>query len=133
MKHDSCRMAMCAVLILFMAMAFTAMAAPGDCPCAGGNGCGAKPAVRAADWVAAWQAARQACPAGDTATFTFVERSGLRSELQKSATGVELTAVGEVVVITVKAGGASVESVTAIRAADLVKVDISRKEGGARK
>ena len=132
MKHDSCRMAMCAGLILSMAMAFTAMAAPGDCPCAGGTGCAAKPAVRAADWVAAWQAAREACPAGDTVTLTFVERSGLRSEMQKSAAVVELSAVGEAVMITVKAGGASVESVAIIRASDLVKVEITRREGGAK-
>ena len=64
--------------------------------------------------------------------ISAVERSGLRSEMQKSAASVELSAVGEAVMITVKAGGASVESVAIIRASDLVKVEITRREGGAK-
>ena len=130
MKHGAGRMAMCVGAILFMTTAF--MAAAAETPCANCQACDARPVAHASDWGAAWQAARQACPAGDTVTLTFVERSGLRSELQKSATGVELSASGELVVITVKAGGASVESVAVVRAADMVKVEITRKDGGAR-
>ena len=133
MKRDVSRLAICVGLILSMAMVFSGQAAPAECSCGGSKECANKPVVRAADWVAAWQAAKQACPSGDTVTFTFVDRAGARAELQKSAPGVELSAVGELVIVTVKVGGADVESVTVIRAVDLFKVEITRKSGAARR
>lgn len=84
------------------------------------------PALRAADWVAAWQAAKETCPQASRIKLFYQGRSGPNLEALKVFECVDLQAHGELLVITIKQPGQNEESVAIIRAIDMVRIEISK-------
>lgn len=83
-------------------------------------------AIRAADWVAAWQAAKEACPEASGMKIYYQDRSGPTLESLKVFECVDLKARGELLVITIKQPGQKEESVAIVRAGDVVRIDVSK-------
>ncbi len=84
------------------------------------------PALRAADWIAAWQAAREACPQASGMTIYYNDRSGPTLESIKVFECVDMKARGELLVITIKQPGQKEESVAIVRASDVVRIDVRK-------
>ncbi len=84
------------------------------------------PPLRAGDWVAAWQAAREACPAASGMKIYYHDRSGPAPESLKVFAGVDMKARGELLVITIKEPGEKEESVAIVRASDIARIDVSK-------
>ena len=84
------------------------------------------PALRAADWIAAWQAAREACPEASGMTIYYNDRSGPTLESIKVFECVDMKARGELLVITIKQPGQKEESVAIVRASDVVRIDVRK-------
>lgn len=84
------------------------------------------PPLRAGDWVAAWQAAKEACPEASGMKIYYNDRSGPTLEALKVFECVDMKARGELLVITIKQPGQSEESVAIVRAIDVVRIDVSK-------
>lgn len=84
------------------------------------------PVLRAADWIAAWQAAREACPEASGMTIYYNDRSGPTLESIKVFECVDMKARGELLVITIKQPGQKEESVAIVRASDVVRIDVRK-------
>ncbi len=82
------------------------------------------PALCAADWVAAWQAAKSACPQASGIKLFYNGRSGPNLEALKVFECVDMKAHGELLVITIKQPGQNEESVAIIRASDMIRIEI---------
>ncbi|MBU4198355.1 MAG: hypothetical protein KKG09_09040 [Verrucomicrobia bacterium] len=84
------------------------------------------PPLPAADWVAAWQAAKETCPEASGMTIYYNDRSGPTPESLKVFPCVDMKARGELLVITIKQPGQKEESVAIVRASDVVRIDVSK-------
>lgn len=84
------------------------------------------PAVCAADWVAAWQTAKAACPQASGIKLFYQGRSGPNLEALKVFECVDMQAHGELLVITIKQPGPNEESVAIVRASDMIRIEISK-------
>ncbi len=80
----------------------------------------------AADWVAAWQAAKEVCPEGAVMKVYYSDRSGSRPEALKAFECVGLKARGELLVLTCKSPGQKEESAAIIRAGDVVRIEVGK-------
>ncbi len=80
----------------------------------------------AADWVAAWEAAQKACPEGTRVKIYVADRPGLALESPMVFECVALKARGELLVLTCKPPGQKDETVTILRAGDLVRMDVAK-------
>lgn len=83
--------------------------------------------ICAADWVSAWQAARETCTNANSFAIQLVDRSGPSMQGLKVFESVGLKASGELLVITVKRPDKQEDSVIIIRAADVVRIEITKR------
>lgn len=84
------------------------------------------PALCAADWVAAWQSARSACPQASGIKLFYQGRSGPSLEAVQVFECVDIKANGELLVITIKQPGQNEDFVTIVRATDMIRIEISK-------
>lgn len=82
------------------------------------------PALCAADWVAAWQTAKAACPQASGIKLFYQGRSGPNLESVKVFECVDIKAHGELLVITIKQQKQDEESVAIVRASDMIRIEI---------
>ena len=86
--------------------------------------------VRATDWVSAWQAAKEGCPEANTLALQIADRSGPEIRGVKIFECVDLKASGELLVIRIKKGDRQDDTVMILRAADLIRIEVSRRPAG---
>ena len=84
------------------------------------------PVLRAADWVAAWQAAKAACPQASGIKLIYNVRSGPNLEALKVFECVDMKAHGELLAITIKQSWQNEESVIIVRASDMIRIEVSK-------
>lgn len=84
------------------------------------------PVLRAADWIAAWQAARETCPEASGMTIYYNDRSGPTLDSMRVFECVDMRARGELLIITIKQPGQKEESVAIVRASDVVRIDVRK-------
>jgi len=82
------------------------------------------PALCAADWVMAWQAAKAACPQASRIKIFYQGRSDSSLEAVKVFECVDMEAHGELLVITIKQPKQKEESVSIVRAIDMVRIEV---------
>jgi len=87
----------------------------------------ARPVIRAADWVDAWQTAKQACPTANSIAIQLVDRSGPSFQTMKVFECVDLKASGELLIITVKKADKQEESVIIIRSSDMLRIEVAKR------
>jgi hypothetical protein len=81
---------------------------------------------QAANWVAAWHAAKEACPEASGMKIYYNDRSGPTLESLKVFECVDMKARGELLVITIKQPGQKEESVAIVRAGDVVRIEVNK-------
>ena len=81
----------------------------------------------AADWVAAWQAAKEVCPEGAVMKVYYSDRPGSTPEALKVFECLGLKARGELLVLTCRQPGQKEESATIIRAGDVVRIEVGKR------
>lgn len=87
-----------------------------------------KKRICAADWVKAWQTAKQACPQATAITVYFKERTGPRIDSIKVFECIDLKAAGELLVLIIKPEDKSEELVEIIRPDDLSRIEVTRRK-----
>ena len=83
--------------------------------------------LRAGDWVAAWQAAREACPDARGIRIFLKERPGTTIKAPDLFECVDIKARGQVLVITVRKTDKTEESVILVPAGDVLRLEIVKK------
>lgn len=99
----------------------------GSCPCPSECKMVKGAVIRAADWVTAWQMARQACTNANSLAIQLVDRSGPSFQTLKVFECVDLKASGELLVITVKKADKHEESVIIIRSSDMLRIEVTKR------
>ena len=83
--------------------------------------------IRAADWVNAWQSAKEACTNANGLAIQLVDRSGPSFQAMKVFECVDLKASGELLIITVKKADKQEESVIIIRSSDMLRIEVTKR------
>jgi len=107
-----------AILIAFVICLSAAQAGDELCP--------KRPVVKAEEWVAAWKIAGEACPEATALSFHFVDRSGPTLRDAKIFNSVDIIAAGELLVIVAREAEGKGESVTIVRAVDMIRLEITK-------
>ncbi|MCX6991581.1 MAG: hypothetical protein NT011_00370 [Kiritimatiellaeota bacterium] len=83
--------------------------------------------LRACDWVAAWQAAREACPDAQDIRIYFKDRPGTSIKAPNLLECVDIKARGQVLIITVRKTDKTEESVILVPASEVLRLEIMKK------
>ena len=85
------------------------------------------PELRACDWVAAWQAAREACPDAQDIRIYFKDRPGTSIKAPNLFECIDIKARGQVLLITVRKTDKTEESVILVPASEVLRLEIVKK------
>lgn len=80
--------------------------------------------LRACDWVAAWQAAREACPDAQEIRIYFKDRPGTSIKAPNLFECIDIKARGQVLLITVRKTDKTEESVILVPTSEVLRLDI---------
>lgn len=80
--------------------------------------------LRACDWVAAWQAARETCPDAQEIRIYFKDRPGTSIKAQNLFECVDIKARGQVLLITVRKTDKTEESIVLVPASEVFRLEI---------
>ena len=83
--------------------------------------------LRACDWVAAWQAARDACPDAQNIRIYFKDRPGTSIKAPNLFECMDIKARGQVLLITVRKTDKTEESVIIVPASEVLRLEIVKK------
>ena len=83
--------------------------------------------LRACDWVAAWQAAREACPEAQEIRIYFKDRPGTSIKAPSLFECMDIKARGQVLLITVRKTEKKEESVIIVPASEVLRLEIVKK------
>ena len=83
--------------------------------------------LRACDWVAAWQAARDACPDAQNIRIYFKDRPGTSIKAPNLFECMDIKARGQVLLITVRKTDKKEESVILVPASEVLRLEIVKK------
>lgn len=83
--------------------------------------------LRACDWVAAWQAAREACPDAQEIRIFFKDRPGTSIKAANLFECMDIKARGQVLLITVRKTDKTEESVILVPANEVLRLEIVKK------
>jgi len=83
--------------------------------------------LRACDWVAAWQAAREACPEAQDIRIYFKDRPGSSIHASNLFECVDIKARGQVLVITARKTDKTEESVILVPASEVLRLEIIKR------
>ena len=83
--------------------------------------------LRACDWVAAWQAARDACPDAQNIRIYFKDRPGTSIKAPNLFECMDIKARGQVLLITVRKTDKKEESVIIVPANEVLRLEIVKK------
>ncbi|MBU4212537.1 MAG: hypothetical protein KKD33_08130 [Verrucomicrobia bacterium] len=83
--------------------------------------------LRACDWVAAWQAAREACPDAQETRIYFKDRPGTSIKAPGLFECMDIKARGQVLLITVRKTDKTEESVILVPASEVLRLEIVKK------
>ena len=83
--------------------------------------------LRACDWVAAWQAARDACPDAQNIRIYFKDRPGTSIKATNLFECMDIKARGQVLLITVRKTDKKEESVILVPASEVLRLEIVKK------
>ena len=83
--------------------------------------------LRAGDWVAAWQAAREACPDAQDIRIYFKDRPGTSIKAPNLFECVDIKARGQVLLITVRKTDKTEESVILVPASEVLRLEIVKR------
>ena len=83
--------------------------------------------LRACDWVAAWQAAREACPDAQNIRIYFKDRPGTSIKTPRLFECMDIKARGQVLLITVRKTDKKEESVILVPASEVLRLEIVKK------
>lgn len=83
--------------------------------------------LRACDWVAAWQAAREACPDAQEIRIYFKDRPSSNIHASNLLECVDIKARGQVLLITVRKTDKTEESVILVPASEVLRLEIVKK------
>ena len=83
--------------------------------------------LRACDWVAAWQAAREACPDAQEIRIFLKDRPGTSIKAPDLFECMDIKARGQVLIITVRKTEKKEESVILVPAGKVLRLEIVKK------
>ena len=83
--------------------------------------------LRACDWVAAWQAAREACPDVQEIRIFLKDRPGTSIKAPDLFECMDIKARGQVLLITVRKTDKTEESVILVPASEVLRLEIVKK------
>lgn len=83
--------------------------------------------LRACDWVAAWQAAREACPEAQDIRIFFKDRPSSSIHSSNIFECVDIKARGQVLVITARKTDKTEESVVLVPAGEVLRLEIVKR------
>ena len=83
--------------------------------------------LRACDWVAAWQAAREACPDAQDIRIYFKDRPGTSIKAPNLFECTDIKARGQVLIITVRKTDKTEESIILVPAGEVLRLEIVKK------
>lgn len=83
--------------------------------------------LRACDWVAAWQAAREACSNAQNIRIYFKDRPTSSISAGNIFECMDIKARGQILVITVRKADKTEESVILVPAAEVLRLEIVKK------
>jgi hypothetical protein len=83
--------------------------------------------LRACDWVAAWQAAREACPDAQDIRIYFKDRPGTNIKAPNLFECMDIKARGQVLLITVRKTDKTEESVILVPASEVLRLEIVKR------
>ena len=83
--------------------------------------------LRACDWVAAWQAAREACPEAQEIRIYFKDRPGTSIKAPSLFECMDIKARGQVLLITVRKTEKKEESVIIVPASEVLRLEIVKR------
>ena len=83
--------------------------------------------LRACDWVAAWQAAREACPDAQDIRIYFKDRPSASINASNLFECVDIMARGQVLIITLRKTDKTEESVVLVPAREVLRLEIVKK------
>jgi len=83
--------------------------------------------LRAGDWVAAWQAAREACPDAQDIRIYFKDRPGTSIKAPNLFECMDIKARGQILVITVRKTDKTEESVILVPASEVLRLEIVKR------
>ena len=83
--------------------------------------------LRACDWVAAWQAAREACPDAQEIHIFVKDRPGTSIKATNLFECMDIKARGQVLLITVRKTDKKEESVILVPASEVLRLEIVKK------
>lgn len=83
--------------------------------------------LRACDWVAAWQAAREACPEAQDIRIYFKDRPTSSISAGNIFECMDIKARGQILIITVRKTDKTEESVILVPVAEVLRLEIVKK------
>lgn len=83
--------------------------------------------LRACDWVAAWQAAREACPEAQEIRIYFRDRPSSNIRSSNIFECVDIKARGQILVITARKTDKTEESVVMIPAGEVLRLEVVKR------
>jgi len=83
--------------------------------------------LRACDWVAAWQAAREACPDAQDIRIYFKDRPSSNIHTSNLFECMDIKARGQVLIITVRKTDKTEESIILVPASEVLRLEIVKK------
>ena len=83
--------------------------------------------LRACDWVAAWQAAREACPDAQDIRIYFKDRPGTSIKAPNLFECMDIKARGQVLLITVRKTDKTEESIILVPAGEVLRLEIVKR------
>lgn len=83
--------------------------------------------LRACDWVAAWQAAREACPEAQDIRIYFKDRPSSSIHSTNIFECVDIKARGQILVITARKTDKTEESVVLVPASEVLRLEVVKR------
>ena len=83
--------------------------------------------LRACDWVAAWQAAREACPDAQEIRIFFKDRPGTSIKAPNLFECMDIKARGQVLIITVRETDKTDEFIVLVPASEVLRLEIVKR------
>ncbi len=84
--------------------------------------------LRACDWVAAWQAARENCPDAQDIRIYFKDRPGTSIKAANIYECMDIKARGQVLLITVRKTDKTEESIIIVPASEILRLEIVKRQ-----
>jgi len=83
--------------------------------------------LRAGDWVAAWQAAREACPDAQGIRIYLKDRPNANIDAESLFECVDIKARGQVLLITIRKTDKTEEAIILVPASEVLRLEISKR------